>query len=94
MGQQIGGAVFLIGLGMVALALLIVVLLALRNRNNPNSRTHAILKSGLKALPAVVIMLGGLVGLVIGVVYLMVLFAYLVVDFFVTKLLIAVLGYR
>lgn len=82
-GRQIGNAVFLIGLGMVALTMLIISLLALRSRDNPNSRTHAILKSGLKALPAVVIMLGGLVGLVIGVVYLMVLFAYLLIDFFI-----------
>jgi hypothetical protein len=84
LGKQIGGAVLVIGLGLVALTLLIVGLLAVKNHDNPDSRTHAILKSGLKALPAVVVMLGGLVGLVIGVVYLMVLFAYLLVDFFIS----------
>jgi hypothetical protein len=89
-GRQIGGAVFLIGLGVVALTLLVVALLALKNRDNPNSRTHAILKSGLKALPALLLLLGGLVGLVIGVVYLMVLFAYLLVDFFIAIFVAAV----
>jgi hypothetical protein len=83
-GRQLGGAVLLIGLALVALTMLVIVLLAIKNRDNPNSRTHAILKSGLKALPAVVIMLGGLVGLVIGVVYMVVLFAYLLVDFFIS----------
>jgi hypothetical protein len=84
LGTQVGGAVFIAGLVVMLVILLIMALVASRGAKKPDSRTRAILDAGIKAIPAVIVLLGGLMAMIIGVFYLMFLFVYLIVDFFVS----------
>jgi hypothetical protein len=84
LGTQVGGAVFVAGLVVMLLVLGIMALVASRGAKNPNSRTRAILDAGIKAIPAVIVLLAGLMGMIIGIFFAMFLFVYLLIDFLVS----------
>lgn len=72
------------GLLVILAVLLILALLSARRAKKQGSWARAILDAGIKAVPAVIILLGGLMSMIIGVFYLMFLWVYLLVDFFIS----------
>ena len=92
--RDTGGTGVVLTVGLAMLVLVVVGLVVGRGASKPNSRTRTIMNAGLKALPGVGIVLGGMIALFVGLAYFVFLFFYWVVDFVVQSVFDSFAGGR
>ncbi len=74
------------------IAVLVGGVLIYRGRRRPGSRMRAVIDAGYKAVPSLVLLVAGLIGMVVGFAYLVVLFLYWLIYSLVASIVVAFTG--